>query len=199
MSLLGELVFSQCRPSICRWAWWVFVGVLLAAVVAFACSGDEKATSGPLPSGFDPSVYPDPVPFAAGVSTGMSSGCPDQEELETRTLLRDQAVDWINDFLSGDNDVQRRLADRAYWSMIVPVGGTPSVPVSPDRVEVGPADSSPLSALLTNACGSSVVERSQWVRLCPGPCETTATTSPSLVGNFFLISRKGHWLVWAAE
>lgn len=191
---------SQNHAGIrCKPAWWIIFGVLLAGVTAFACSSENEATGSPLPSGFDPSVYPDPVPFAEGVSTGMSTGCPSRQEVQARTLLRDEAVNWVNAFLSGDDEVKRELADRAYWPMILPSAATPAVPVSPDRVEVDSADSSPFSALLTNACGEPVVQASQWVRLCPGPCEATATTSASLVGNFFLLSRKGHWLVWAAE
>jgi len=190
----GDIALGQpgMRP------WCAACVIALSAMVALACHvGNQSPT--PLPQGFDPAVYPAPVAFQKGVNTGMSSGCQDARQLQARSLSRDEALRWVNDFLSGDDDAKRRLADRAYWPLISPETAAPVTSISPEHVEVAPAQSSPLAALLTNACGETVVQRSQWVRLCPGPCETTATTRPSLVGNLFLISRKGHWLLWAAE
>jgi hypothetical protein len=50
-----------------------------------------------------------------------------------------------------------------------------------------------------NACGNTL-GLSWWVKRCPGLCTDPAVTrAADLMGHYYLIRRRDHWLVWAAR
>lgn len=166
-------------------AWW------LAGV---SCSSSERPTAdGTGQSGVDPGVYPAPVPLLHDV--GTVAACPSDVDLMRATLDVSDALAWYQSFVSPDPRTREASADRAYWSMLGQPPAAPA-PLTEDRIEIGAAAASPYAALLDNACGANVVQHSEWLRVCPGPC--SVTSSQSLVGHFFLINRRSHWLVWAS-
>ena len=92
---------------------------------------------------------------------------------------------WFRDFASPDVPTQQKSADRAYWPLLPPPSAA-SNQLADDRIAIGVAQDSPYAPALTNACGADVIARSQWLRICPGPCSAPAS-SQSLIGHFFLI------------
>jgi hypothetical protein len=163
------------------------------------------ATASASPTGFPGDIYPPPVAVAPGINiSNMTTGCPNPDGLEQASELPASAMSEIFQSLaSGDRDIMQRVADQAYWPYLPDMGmgiGTPH-PFSQDTLDTPrPASESPYADLVRNACGSKTLELSWWVRYCPGPCaDPNVARSESLTGNYYLIRRRGHWLVWAAE
>lgn len=44
--------------------------------------------------------------------------------------------------------------------------------------------------LIQHNCGAALLDRSVWFAVCKKPCY------PALTSYFYLIDRRGHWLVW---
>jgi hypothetical protein len=153
------------------------------------------------PPGFLADIYPLPLPVAEGVVWWVGQGCPNPTGLEKADHLPLEAVlEVLTGLGSGDLDIMRRVSDPAFWPLLEP-GGWRQEPWPRDWVEVPqPASASPHAEFIANACGEEILERSWWVKLCPGPCQDpNVARAASLTGHFYLIKRKGHWLVWAVE
>lgn len=95
---------------------------------------------------------------------------------------------------SGDLNTKQAVSDPAFWGQLSKNGDDETL--TDDFIEtVAPAIDSPYGDLLTNLCGENLVGKSWWAKICPGPCEMT--TFEALKTNYFLIKRKGIWLLWA--
>jgi len=173
---------------------------LLIGAALVSCQTSQSTpitpTSWVVPPGFDMETYPAPLPVAEGVNI-FSQGCPNPAGMKKGELDLDTALEVLNTLGSEDLDAKRRVADPSFWPLLSSVGRWE--PLSRDRVEVRPGSTSPHGDLLANGCGKQTLELTSWAKACPGPCKESEGMSPSLIGHFFLILRKGHWLVWAAE
>lgn len=153
------------------------------------------------PTSFAIDIYPPPLSVAKGVVWWVGQGCPNPTGLEKVSQLPiDQVIQVLTDFSSGELYKMRQASDPAYWALLNP--GEPRYrPGSKDWITTPqPANASPYAEFLTNACGAETVEKSWWVQLCPGPCQDpNVTRAAALIGHAYLISRKGHWLIWAVE
>ena len=162
-----------------------------------------NSTPTPTSAAFPTDIYPPPVAVAPGIIISpMGTGCPNPDGLEKADQLPRTAVNEVfRSLASGDVDTMRRVTDPAYWPFLRDMGiGTPR-PFSEDALsDAQPASESPCAGLIGNACRSKTLELSWWVKSCPGPCtDPDVARSASLMGNFYLIQRRGHWLAWAAE
>jgi hypothetical protein len=67
-------------------------------------------------------------------------------------------------------------------------------------VDIAPAQDSHLADMVETNCGSGVLDGSVWVAVCPEgsavPCSIGQGSSPSLINEFLVLNRQGHWLVW---
>lgn len=96
-------------------------------------------------------------------------------------------------FSSRDLLAKQTVTDRAFWGQLSE-GGTNENPTTDYIESIAPALDSGYGELLTNLCGEDVVNKSWWVKICPGPCKSSS--SESLKVDYYLIKREGIWLVW---
>jgi hypothetical protein len=152
------------------------------------------------PPGFPADIYPPPLPVAEGVVWWVGQGCPNPAGLEKADHLPPEAVlELLAGLGSGDLDTMRRVSDPAFWPLLEP-GGWRQEPWPQEWVVAKPVAASPHAEFIANACGEEIMEHSWWVKLCPGPCQDpNVARAASLTGHLYLIKRKGHWLLWAAE
>jgi hypothetical protein len=159
--------------------------VSVVALVLAGCAGTG--------SGFPASVYPPPASFP---KWGGQSGCPSLDGVEAPgTPASDtfrSTVDGFGENLAAD----LRAADRALWPDLVsePVWG--SRPSPKQTLSGAPAKAAPYADLIANSCGQQTLTRSWWIQTCPGPAVVDCARSPALVGHWFFINRRGHWLLW---
>jgi hypothetical protein len=162
------------------------VGSLAAAATASA--GDVS---------FPPSIYPPP---RQSPHWGLLGSCPSTQgvrpyERSSERAARSILLRFGRESLLYD----LRHSDRALWQTIAvtwaartsrkqPAGKPPIV------VRSGPGSASPDASLVRTNCGSRILKASTWFSTCPAGA--TRRCSPALRGDFLLLNRRGHWLVW---
>jgi hypothetical protein len=147
-------------------------------------------------STFPASVYPFPRSAALGVSR---VGCPALAGLirASTAPTRSTGAKLIDD-LGGPRSVALEASDPTMWPNIVlhEVGATGRVSTS--RLLIKREAASGLRDT-TERCGV-ITSRDTWVvEACPVLSGSSGTAScqkdPALVGNYFLVNRRGHWLI----
>jgi hypothetical protein len=99
--------------------------------------------------------------------------------------------------LSGHVAHDRRYADRAYWPELPEEKGRAlgRGPRHSQSVRVSPASRSGYAGLVRNNCGARIVRRSVRVQVAP-PDVKLHRLSGALTGEYWLIQRRGRWMVW---
>ncbi|WP_460040011.1 hypothetical protein [Thermaerobacter litoralis] len=182
----------------------------LLALILGGCAGqagqaETKAGTASLPS----DIFPPPVP-AQHDGFSLAAACPNPAGLERVSHadvsdLIDSVSDHLMAIARGDKDAARKTADQSFWpildSMLANQNHAADEAEGLDKsrvAEFGPASEAPHTELIRNHCGEDTLEASWWIQTLPREADG-ATASMSLRGNFYLIRRNGHWLVWGAE
>lgn len=141
-------------------------------------------------------VVPAPLPTKEGTLLYLSAGCPNPEGVEvTAVLSRKEALEVLNQLITGNREQQLQVTDPALWPLLPPEKGEPFW--EGNLSEPHPARESPYADLLTNACGVNALEALWWVEVCPGsPPSQFDQCPPGIRGHFFFIHRGGRWLLW---
>src|SRR5690606_15910199 len=154
-------------------------------------------------------LFPPAVP-AKHDGFPLATACPNPAGLERPTrvdvaeLLR-AVSEHIIAVAKGDEEQARKTTDQAFWPMLGSLrtgqGGNPGdvQPLDQSRVaRFGPASESPHAEFIKNNCGEETLKASWWIQTLPAG-NGNVSASQSLKGNFYLINRKGHWLIWGSE
>lgn len=200
-------IWPTCPGSLKR----VVVTVLvLSALILSGCTG-QAAMFGrnSVAEIFPGDLFPPAVP-AKHDGFPLATACPNPAGLERPTrvdvaeLLR-AVSEHIIAVAKGDEEQARKKTDQAFWPMLGSLrtgqGGNPGdvQPLDQSRVaRFGPASESPHAELIKNNCGEETLKASWWIQTLPAG-NGNVSASQSLKGNFYLINRKGHWLIWGSE
>jgi hypothetical protein len=147
-------------------------------------------------STFPASMYPYPRSAALGITR---VGCPALAGLvpSTKGPSRSTAAKLIDD-LSGPRDVALAASDPTMWPNIVLHQVGASGRVSASRLLIEREAASGLGAI-TERCGVTTTRATRVVEACPVINGSSGTTScrrdPALVGNYFVVNRRGRWLI----
>ena len=188
----------------------VIVSLHLLALTLVGCIGQAiQGGRNSVVDEFPDDVFPPAVP-AKYDGFSLASACPNPAGLEHVTnvdaadLVR-MVSDHIVAVQRGDMGAARKTTDQAYWPILDSMPTDQEYhpddlqPLDQSRVSrFGPASASPHAQLIKNNCGEDTLKASWWVQT--GPSEADGVSgSQSLTGNFYLIRRQGHWLIWGAE
>jgi hypothetical protein len=160
---------------------------LLIFVVASAGAGRAGHRANAYPA----AIYP---PASSWPKWGPPGGCASLAGVQRPGPSAASAAVAAVRHLGGSLANERRYSDRAYWP-VLNESYTPSTRTqfsnSSVRVDVvGPAVKSPYARLVRHWCGSKIVRLSERVVVGPGP------SRPALDTEYWLIARRGHWLIW---
>lgn len=145
-------------------------------------------------------AYPSPLPTREGTNLYVSAGCPNPEGAEAAaSLTREEALEVLGKFYSGDPSQRRQVTDPAFWP-VVPSEVEPLTLVEGNLSEPRPARESPYADLLAGACGERTLDYLWWVEVCPGspPPDDFQQCPPALRLHYFLIRRGERWLIWGS-
>ena len=183
--------------------------VVLAGLLLAGCVGQSAVVGERGGDALPGDVFPPPVP-ARREGFGLAAACPNPEGIEYppsvgAAELMEVVTDHMVAVAKGEFEQAKRTADPAFWPILDqmksarPLSSGDVEDIDPTAAgEVGPARASPHADLIASNCGDQVLEASWWVQVLPRGART-AGDAPSLVGNFYLIKRQGHWLIWASE
>lgn len=146
---------------------------------------------------FPAEIYPAPLPFQNPVNGLIANGCPDLDGVQRGEYpSMDTVIDVLAQLGSGDWQQFRQASDQAYWPLTVPALSVVKLP-RPEELQISPAATSSYSGLIENGCGQQTLDLSWYVRRCVEDCSNPQRFI-ALDTHFYLINRKGHWLVWVA-
>lgn len=134
-------------------------------------------------------IYPPPVRFPQWGQPGSCASLSGVRQPSSRQDAR--ARDTVLMLL---DDHAQALADRAYWPVLAHQKRAHLT--AANLLATGPASQSPYAGLIRSRCGAGLVTHS--IRVLTGPPHSS-TSSPALTTEYWVINRRGHWLVWWSQ
>lgn len=123
--------------------------------------------------------------------------CPNRAALEAADSLPvESAIAVLNLLYSGEMNSMRKASDRSYWPLVQMIARQEEA-LQPDWIEIRPAKASGYQGLLAWACGDEILNLSWEAVDCKATCSSSERPA-ALAEHYFLIRRKGQWLVWAS-
>lgn len=142
-------------------------------------------------------IYPEPTPFLQPAAWPGAAMCPNRAGVEEAgSLPADGAIATLNLLYSGEMNSMRKASDQSYWPL-VQMAVRQEEPLQPDWLEIRPAKESSYQGLLRWACGDEILNLSWEAVDCKTVCSSPDRPA-ALAEHYFLIRRKGQWLVWAS-